>query len=267
MKRVSFVLFILFAFSIGLQARVIKVLTIGNSFSEDAVEHYLYELAFAQGDTLIIGNACIGGCTIDRHYNNAQTGEKAYSYRKIVDGVRTEKNGVDLKSAIQDEAWDYISLQQVSQDSGRPETFGNLKNLKDYVMSQATNKNVEIIWHLTWAYAANSTHGGFKNYDNNQMKMYKAILKTRKQELPKVGIKKVVPSGIAIQKARKMVGDILNRDGFHLDMSLGRYTAACAWCEFLTKKSVKGNPYFPDTIQREQAMKVQKAAHKAFKSL
>ena len=250
MKRFSLVWFVLFVFSIGLQARVIKVLTIGNSFSEDAVEHYLYELAIAQGDTLVIGNA--------------QTGEKAYSYRKIVDGVRTEKNGVDLKSAIQDEAWDYISLQQVSQDSGRPETFGNLKNLKDYVLSQATNKHVEIIWHLTWAYAANSTHGGFKNYGNDQMKMYKAILKTRKQELPKVGIKKFVPSGIAIQKARKMVGDILNRDGFHLDLTLGRYTVACAWCEFLTKKSVKGNPYFPNTIQREQAMKVQKAAHKAF---
>jgi hypothetical protein len=54
------------------------------------------------------------------------------------------------------------------------------------------------------------------------------------------------------------------RDGFHLDLTLGRYTVACAWCEFLTKKSVKGNPYFPNTIQREQAMKVQKAAHKAF---
>lgn len=264
MKKGLFILLILFAFSIGLQARVVKVLTIGNSFSEDAVEHYLYELAIAQGDTLLIGNACIGGCSIDRHYNNAQTGEKAYSYRKIVGGTRSVQNGVDLKSAIQDEDWDFISLQQVSQDSGRPETFGNLAKLKEYVLSQATNKKVEIIWHLTWAYAANSTHGGFKNYDNNQKKMYKAILKTRKQELPKVGIKRAVPSGIAIQNARKKVGDILNRDGFHLDLTLGRYTVACAWCEFLTKKSVKGNPYFPDTIQREQALIVQKAAHKAF---
>ena len=264
MKKGLFILLILFAFSIGLQARVVKVLTIGNSFSEDAVEHYLYELAIAQGDTLLIGNACIGGCSIDRHYNNVQTGEKAYSYRKIVGGTRSVQNGVDLKSAIQDEDWDFISLQQVSQDSGRPETFGNLAKLKEYVLSQATNKKVEIIWHLTWAYAANSTHGGFKNYDNNQKKMYKAILKTRKQELPKVGIKRAVPSGIAIQNARKKVGDILNRDGFHLDLTLGRYTVACAWCEFLTKKSVKGNPYFPDTIQREQALIVQKAAHKAF---
>ena len=54
----SFFLFLSFHSS-PLQAKVIKVLTIGNSFSQDAVEQYLYELAAAQGDSLIIGNAYI----------------------------------------------------------------------------------------------------------------------------------------------------------------------------------------------------------------
>ena len=70
MKRVlfifSFSLFLIFSFS-PLQAKVLKVLAIGNSFSQDAVEQYLYELAAAQGDSLIIGNAYIGGCPIERH--------------------------------------------------------------------------------------------------------------------------------------------------------------------------------------------------------
>ena len=68
-KIVFFLLFNLLAF-LPLQAKVIKVLAIGNSFSQDAMEQYLYELAAAQGDSLVIGNAFIPGCSIDKHYNN-----------------------------------------------------------------------------------------------------------------------------------------------------------------------------------------------------
>jgi len=39
----------------------LKVLAIGNSFSEDAVENYLFELAEAVGKKIIIGNLYIGG--------------------------------------------------------------------------------------------------------------------------------------------------------------------------------------------------------------
>ena len=55
----SFFYFLIFSFS-PLQAKLIKVLAIGNSFSQDAIEQYLYELAHAQGDSLVIGNAYIG---------------------------------------------------------------------------------------------------------------------------------------------------------------------------------------------------------------
>ena len=41
------ILFSLFISPNGAQAKVIKVLAIGNSFSQDAVEQYLYELAAA----------------------------------------------------------------------------------------------------------------------------------------------------------------------------------------------------------------------------
>ena len=68
MKRKGLtILSLMLLVSIGLQAKTIKVLAIGNSFSEDAVENYLYELAAAQGDSLVIGNAYIGGCSIDRN--------------------------------------------------------------------------------------------------------------------------------------------------------------------------------------------------------
>lgn len=48
-QRILLVLMALLLLGIGTAdaRRVIRVLAIGNSFSEDAVEHYLYELAAA----------------------------------------------------------------------------------------------------------------------------------------------------------------------------------------------------------------------------
>ena len=46
---------LLLLISVTLSAKTIRVLAIGNSFSEDAVEQYLYELCAENGDQLIIG--------------------------------------------------------------------------------------------------------------------------------------------------------------------------------------------------------------------
>ena len=244
-------------------ARVLKVLAIGNSFSEDAVEQNLYELALAQGDTLIIGNAYIPGCTIDRHWSNAQTGKAEYSYRKVTDGVFTKTDKVSLKDIILDENWEVISLQQQSGNSGLPESYGNLGLLKKYVAETATNKDAEIIWHATWAYANSYKSANFKPYNSDQKQMFDAICNTVAQELPKVGISKYIPNNLTIQNAREVLGDILNRDGFHLSYTIGRYAAACTWCEFLTGKNIIGNTYHPETISDSEALILQEAAHKA----
>ena len=55
-KAVLFLLFYLFTF-LPLSAKLVKVLAIGNSFSQDAVEQYLWELAREAGVKMIIGNA------------------------------------------------------------------------------------------------------------------------------------------------------------------------------------------------------------------
>ena len=43
-----------------------KVLAIGNSFSEDATR-YLHDIAKADGVALEVANLYIGGCPLDRH--------------------------------------------------------------------------------------------------------------------------------------------------------------------------------------------------------
>lgn len=246
--------------------KVLKVLAIGNSFSEDAVEQYLYELAAAQGDSLVIGNAYIGGCSIDRHWSNAQSRKKEYRYRKIIGGKTVTRKSVDLASIIRDDQWDIISLQQVSYLTGMPYSFGNLSNLKDYVLKTCTNPEVEIIWHMTWAYARTSGHNGFRLYKKDQQIMYNNILLTTRDRVPRVGIRRVVPAGMAIQFARDKMGDVLTRDGFHLEKTYGRYTAACTWCEVLTRRKVTGNKYHPESIDEQTARTAQQSAHKAVKT-
>ena len=257
-----FLLFYLFIL-LPLPAKVIKVLAIGNSFSQDAVEQYLYELAAAQGDSLVIGNAYIGGCSIDRHYDNLVKGLAAYEYRKVVGGVRSNKKNVDLVSIIRDEQWDVVSLQQASHYSGLPKTYANLGQLKRLVQSYTTNLHVEFVWHMTWAYADDFVSKNFEPYDNSQHKMYTAIVSTMQNVLPAIGQPRVIPSGTAIQLGRYRLGDTLNRDGYHLSLTLGRYIAACTWCEFLTGRIVDGNSYWPETITEEEAQTCQLVAHEA----
>ena len=259
------VLLLVFCVAGGNAKRIVRVLAIGNSFSEDAVEHYLYELAAAQGDSLVIGNAYIPGCPLDRHWDNALTGKKAYRYRKIVGGVTTTQKNTDLATIVRDDEWDVITLQQASHYSGLPYTYSHLVLLKDYVRKICRNGKVEVMWHLTWAYAQNSKHSAFRYYKHDQQQMYSQILLTAALELPKAGIKHVIPTGIAVQEARKKEGDVLCRDGFHLQLQYGRYLAACTWCEVLTKRKVIGNTYHPKTMSAEQAKAMQEYAHIACK--
>ena len=239
------------------------MLAIGNSFSQDAIEQYLYELARAQGDSLVIGNAYIGGCSIDRHYTNLVKDSALYAYRKVVGGVRSERKKWTLKQIIRDEQWDVISLQQASQLSGVFDSYKNLPTFKRLVESYVTNFHVEFVWHMTWAYAEDFKSSRFQPYDYKQRQMYSDIVSTMLSVMPAIGNPRIVPTGTAVQLVRYRLGDILNRDGMHLSYTLGRYTAACTWCEFLTGRIVDGNSYYPATINETEAQICQEEAHEA----
>lgn len=261
-KKIALPLLLLFLLT-TIHAKEIKVLAIGNSFSDDAIEHYLYHLAITNGDTLIIGNLVIGGCSLEMHDDNATQNKPAYSYRKIVNGEKTVSAETTLEKGIKDEEWDFISLQQVSHNAGLYDTFfPYLPRMVDYVKQHATNPHMQLILHMTWAYAHDSTHGGFTNYNKDQHLMYDKIVETINKAADEVKITTIVPSGTAIQNARTSgLGDTLCRDGFHLESTYGRYTASCAWYEILAGKCVVGNSYKPGTIDDTEAFIAQASAH------
>ena len=250
--------------------KVIKVLAIGNSFSEDSIEQNLWQIAQAQGVDMVIGNMYIGGCSVDRHYKNITEDIPDYRYCKITaDGNRQWSKSSHLKDVIKDEAWDFVSIQQVSQDAGMPGTYAHLQEVVDWIRANAPQ--AEVVFHQTWAYGPDSSHGGFLKYDRDQLKMYQAVVGVTKEQAEKVGITTIIPTGTALQDARTTrLGADLTRDGFHMSKGFGRYLAACTWFETLTGHDVSHNTYVPDGSQSgteplssEDAAIARRAAHQA----
>ncbi|WP_257666732.1 DUF4886 domain-containing protein [Parapedobacter tibetensis] len=243
----------------------LRILAIGNSFSQDAVEQYLHELAEATGKPMIIGNMYIGGAPLSLHLENVQGNKAVYSYRKIdVDGTKTTQKEISILTALRDEPWDYVSLQQVSSLSGRMESFLEPLPIVHRYIDSVMAGNAKFIWHQTWAYQANSTHKRFINYNKDQQTMYQAIASASSKVSDVVQIDLLVPCGTAIQNARtSFLGDNLTRDGFHLDLQIGRFIAACTWYESLFGRVAPVDQYRPEQVTEAQAEVARQAAHAA----
>lgn len=249
------------------QEKVIKILAIGNSFSEDGIENYLYDLAKAANKKIIVGNMYIAGAPIELHVKNFKDNKSTYSYRKVgLDGIKKTTKDVSIAEAIKDEDWDYISLQQASPTSGKYEVIiKDLPTLTANVNSIKPSK-AKLVYHQTWAYQQDSEHKGFANYHNNQFEMYKEIVDATRQIDKSKEFNMVIPAGTAVQNGRSSsIGDHYTRDGYHLNLDYGRFTAACTWYEKLFNLDVRKNPYKPEKVTDLQAKIAKEAAHKAVK--
>ena len=229
----------------------ISILAIGNSFSVDAME-YLGLICEAAGiEEITLGNLYIGGCSLDQHLTNAKGGGNVYTYYQWTKsgGSKWTESTKNLDYGLMATDWDYITIQQVSQNSGMPSTYGALNELLDYVLDNHISEDPKIYWHMTWAYQQNSGHAGFANYDRDQTKMYNAIVSTVQSTiLTNANFDGVIPSGTAIQNLRtSYAGDTLTRDGYHLTYDLGRYTAALLWFKTLTGLSIDDIAVAPES--------------------
>ena len=95
-----------------------KVLSIGNSFSEDA-QRYLHAIAENEGLDLFSANLYIGGCSLELHYNNLISAVELYMYYENAEFVRSST----IKEGIAAHDWDVITLQQASHFSYKPDTY------------------------------------------------------------------------------------------------------------------------------------------------
>ena len=233
---------------------VLKILTIGNSFSDDSME-YVYQIAKSAGvEEVKLGNLFIGGCSLATHAQNARADAEAYTYHTNNSGTWNTRSSHKMSDAILSENWDYISLQQASGSSGMTRTYGRaLKYMVNYVKG-LMSANTKLVWNMTWAYQQNSTHAEFVNYGRDQMRMYESIVNAVQDQVwAQDDIKAVIPTGTAIQNARtSFIGDALTRDGFHLSLDLGRYIAGLTFVRCLTGLSIDGVEFAPSGVTAEE---------------
>ena len=226
--------------------RSISILAVGNSFSIDAMHNHLYQILDAAGyDDIRLGILYVGGCSIDMHYGYLKNDSASYEYLENTDGKWSNTKDYKASTAFALTDWDYVIVQQVSGSSGRPDTYGNLDALVDLIRPQIGK--AKLYWQMTWAYQGDSDHYDFAHYNNDQMTMYNAIVHTVKEKI--VGnpdFAGYIPSGTAIQNLRtSSLGDTLTADGYHLENTIGDYTAALTWFTTLTGNDPFSMFYYP----------------------
>jgi hypothetical protein len=232
----------------------VKILAIGNSFSEDAT-HFLHQIAKAGGIDTKVVNLYIGGCSLETHWHNAKEDAKLYLYQR--DGKSTESY-VSIKDALVEDEWDFVITQQASHDSGLQETYYPyihllFKYIKEY------EPKAEVMLHETWAYEIDSTHNCFGRYNHDQEQMYQGLRESYNRAAAELGAR-IIPCGDIIQEVRKKGpfqygkgGMSLCRDGYHLNYIYGRYLLAAVWYEIILGKNILKNTYIPETVFAPEA--------------
>lgn len=277
--------------------KTVKLLTVGNSFSGNAIR-YLKDISSAAGDTLILQRADLPGCPMHRHWDNIQKSEtdpnEGKAYAMTVNG---EAKLFALKDVLTADKWDFVTMQQASILSPDIKTYRPYaKNLYDYFKKHALQ--AEVMMHQTWAYRVDDPGFGGKD-GNSHAKMYKNLTAAYRTVAKELGVR-IMPVGDAMYAADidptwgyksptfdkaaikpptipdqthslhvgwywakdKEGGDMLAMDGHHAN-ALGCYLAGCVWYESLFGKSVVGNKYVPEGISPTDVKYLQAAAHKA----
>ncbi|WP_429976067.1 DUF4886 domain-containing protein [Enterococcus sp. DIV0086] len=230
---------------------MIKILAIGNSFSENAT-HYVHQIAEASGVDTKVVNLYIGGCSLAQHWENIQNNRRDY---------RFEQNGfyednaplVAINETIINDDWNHIVIQQSSDLSGIESSYEPyVGNILRYLTEKAPQAQIWL--HQTWAYEIDSLHPAFTNYGNNQKLMYQKLT-TCYQNIAEKYLLPLITSGSAIQTLRLTAPfnydagglSLCAEDGYHLTIIYGRYAASLVWAKTLLDIDPKAVAYLPES--------------------
>ena len=238
-----------------------KILSIGNSFSQDA-QRYLYRLAKKAGDNFKTVNLDIGGCTLRTHYLNSLEDKAGYSFEYNGEDVGLK---VSIKQLLISDEWDVITFQQASHLSAHYETYTPyLEHLKEYVKKYCPH--AKIYMHQTWAYEDGTERlrevGG---YDSAEA-MFQDIRDAYAKAAQAIQADGIIPCGQAMFNATKMGIKKIHRDTFHASLGAGRYLLALAWYKALTGKDITNNDFddFDEPVSDKVRQIVIKAVNAAF---
>lgn len=272
--------------------RTVRLLTIGNSFADNACKFLPQMFAADPTVELELMKANLGGCSLERHWNNAaaaQTEGEGKAYRL----TKGEKRGpASLQEMLAAEPWDVVTLQQVSNNSWRPETYHPyIENLVGLVQEKAPT--AKITFHQTWAYRTDAPL--LETWKISQDEMYEKLTDAYSQVAKKFDVP-LLPSGAAIQTYRQrddrqyvidkdfdfasppaeglprqenslVVGWFRSKDKTSLSIDpkhmndRGAYLIGAVWYEALTGRDIRENSFAPKGIPVDELKILQEVAH------
>ncbi len=212
-----------------------KILSIGNSFSEDA-QRYLHAIAEHEGIDLLCANLFIGGCSLETHYDNLLNETRPYEYSENAVHLRSST----LKDGIAAHDWDVITLQQASHYSHKEESYyPYINELAEYVRKSCPKAKIYI--HETWSYSCKDRleKQGYGRHGD----MFSYIERAYRRAEKEINADGFIPAGETLERLQNRGFDI-HRDGFHASLGLGRFAISLTWlgklCGFdVTKVSYK----------------------------
>jgi len=279
------------------QVKTVRLLTIGNSFSQNATK-YLGKLVDSAGHKLIHHHPAVGGSTMQLHWDKAMRHEADPK-----DKAGLYSGGKSLKDELVAEPWDIITIQQASIRSHDVNTYRPYaRQLHDYIKKHAPKS--ELVVHQTWAYRVDDPRFSVKSPKRGepatQAEMYEGLSKAYRTIAAELGIRRI-PVGDALYLAdtntdwgfrqdksfdpktakhpalpdqthslhvgwkwsvAKDGKQALRIDGHHANTA-GEYLGACVFYEFLYGESPVGNKYIAPGIDLEYAKFLQETAHAA----
>lgn len=147
----SFKLCLLIFFLCGVVAAFaadeLRILTIGNSFADNATR-YLGEAAQSAGKKVVLFKANLGGHSMEQHATYLAAHRANPDDGKM---YRRQSGKISLPEALKLEPWDVVTIQQVSSKSFKPETFEPYAS--ELVAAVKEFAPQASIWvHETWEY-------------------------------------------------------------------------------------------------------------------
>jgi hypothetical protein len=278
------------------KAKTVRMLTVGNSFFENATKH-LDQIVEAGGNTLIHHRCVIGGSGPDQHLAKAAVHEQDPD-----DKAGLYPTGRSLRQELQSEKWDVITIQQASIRSHDAANYRPAaKELYDYIKKYAPVS--EVVIHETWAYRVDdprfTTPSDKPGEPRTQKEMYDGLSTAYRTIAEELGVGRIPvgdafyaadtdpvwgfrpdpnfdpqtaqPPALPDQTHSLHVGwrwvdaegkKALRMDGHHASPA-GEYLGGLVFYEFLYGTSAVGNRFRPEGMDADYARFLQETAHKA----
>ena len=236
----------------------IRILFIGNSFTRDAVYHLPGIIKAAGIDKkILLTHMYYGGRTAQRFYKH-WSDDRDYTCYQALPGASdwiTSKAGsastLAEMAAITD--WDVITVQEHTGNQNSwywtDEEKTALQGLINYARAAKTGNTPKVHYVMSQAYL-NLAKAGSNQCFENEAEMYSVITTQARKVMSETDFDGIISTGTMLQNLRtSSLNDELHltRDGFHMNLGISRYGAACTVFESiitpLTGKNLDGNGY------------------------